>query len=111
MKLTSDSGCRMPSTKSAQLSYGRSAELLVSAKNSRRAAFSDGTPVSRPRAMLIAARSSGRPTRLLRSASVTNSSISLPTWRVMPRTIGAGRLLGVIAPSVGEGERVEEGRR
>jgi hypothetical protein len=37
--------------------------------------------------MLIVARSSGRPTRLLRSAPVTNSSISLPRWRVMPRTI------------------------
>ncbi|MNI02684.1 hypothetical protein D3C73_555700 [compost metagenome] len=49
--------------------------------------FSDGIPVSRPRARLIAARSSGRPSRLLRSASVTNSSISLPTWRVMPRMI------------------------
>ncbi|MCY1218714.1 hypothetical protein D9M72_306630 [compost metagenome] len=37
--------------------------------------------------MLIAARSSGRPTRLLRRASVTNSSISLPTVRVTPRTM------------------------
>ena len=45
----------------------------------RRAALSDGTPVSRPRARLMVARSSGRPSRLLRSALVTNSSIWLPT--------------------------------
>ncbi|MNE48240.1 hypothetical protein D3C80_1426900 [compost metagenome] len=44
-------------------------------------------PVSRPRAMFSAGRSSGRPSRLLRSASVTNSSISLPSWRVTPRMI------------------------
>ena len=41
--------------------------------------------MSRPRARLMVARSSGRPSRLLRSALVTNSSISLPCWRVMPR--------------------------
>jgi hypothetical protein len=35
--------------------------------------------------MFSVARSSGRPTRLLRSASTMNSSISLPTWRDMPR--------------------------
>ncbi|MNR22250.1 hypothetical protein D3C85_1391930 [compost metagenome] len=35
--------------------------------------------------MLMAPRSSGSPTRLLRSAPVMNSSISLPTCRVMPR--------------------------
>ena len=50
MKLTSDSGCRMPSPKSNQLSYGRSAESLVSAKNCRRAAFSDGDAGSLGRA-------------------------------------------------------------
>ena len=33
----------------------------------------------------MVARSSGNPSRLLRSALVTNSSISLPAWRVMPR--------------------------
>jgi hypothetical protein len=71
--------------KSAQLLYGFNAELFVSAKNCLRASFSDGTPASRARAMLIAARSSGRPSRLLRSAPVTNSSISLPTCRDMPR--------------------------
>ena len=57
----------------------------LASKKSRRAAFSDGTPASRPRARLMVARSSGRPSRLLRSALVTNSSISLPTCRVMPR--------------------------
>ncbi|MNF74404.1 hypothetical protein D3C84_564340 [compost metagenome] len=56
-------------------------------KNSWRAALSDGTPVSRPRARLMVGRSSGRPSRLLRRASVTNSSISLPVCRVMPRTM------------------------
>ncbi|MDT4885136.1 hypothetical protein FQZ97_1213450 [compost metagenome] len=35
----------------------------------------------------MVARSSGKPRRLLRRASVTNSSISLPVCRVMPRTI------------------------
>ncbi|MCY1290903.1 hypothetical protein D9M68_710610 [compost metagenome] len=44
-------------------------------------------PASRPRAMLMVARSRGSPSRLLRSASVTNSSISLPCWRVVPRTM------------------------
>ena len=67
-------------------------------------------PASRPRAMLIAARSSGRPSRLLRSASVTNSSISLPTWRVTPRTMAPAASSGVRAAR-GEGERVEEGLR
>ena len=61
MKLISDSGCLMLNPKSAQLSYGASAELFDAAKNERRAAFSVGMPVSRPRAMLIVARSSGRP--------------------------------------------------
>ena len=59
--------------------------------------------------MLIAARSSGRPTRLLRTASVTNSSISLPTWRVMPRDDLAGRLRATVMRAVVVvGERVEE---
>ena len=59
----------------------------MAAKNCSRALLSDGTPVSRPRAILIAARSRGSPTRLLRKAPVTNSSISLPVCRVMPRMI------------------------
>src|SRR5262245_16706416 len=36
-------------------------------------------PSLRPRAILIAGRSSGRPTRVLRTDEVTNSSSSLPT--------------------------------
>ena len=58
---------------------------MVFSKISRRASFSEGMPVSRARVMFSAARSSGRPTRLLRSAEVVNSSISLPVWRDMPR--------------------------
>ena len=81
MKLISDSGCLRLKLKSAQLSYGASAELFDAAKNERRAALSVGMPVSRARAMLSVARSSGRPSSLLRRASVTNSSSSLPTWR------------------------------
>ncbi|MCY1296700.1 hypothetical protein D9M69_371690 [compost metagenome] len=48
---------------------------------------------------MMAARSSGRPTRLLRRASVTNSSISLPTVRVSPRTMApaASSALGPLA--------------
>ena len=45
------------------------------------------------------ARSSGRPSRLLRSALVTNSSISLPTWRVMPRMMAPAISFGNRAPS------------
>ncbi|MNZ44331.1 hypothetical protein D3C78_619610 [compost metagenome] len=58
-----------------------------------------GMPVSRPRARLIAARSSGRPSRLLRSASVTNSSISLPSWRVVPRTMAPAASSALSPPS------------
>ncbi|MCY1284044.1 hypothetical protein D9M70_329370 [compost metagenome] len=54
--------------------------------------------MSRPRAILIAARSSGRPSRLLRSAPVTNSSISLPSWRVVPRTMAPAACSGVSVP-------------
>ena len=49
--------------------------------------------------MLIVARSSGRPSRLLRRAPVTNSSISLPTWRVMPRTIEPAAASGLSVPA------------
>ncbi|MCY1425117.1 hypothetical protein D9M71_408990 [compost metagenome] len=45
---------------------------------------------------MIAARSSGRPSRLLRSASVTNSSISLPAWRVTPRTMAPAASSGLV---------------
>ena len=48
------------------------------------------------------------PTRLLRSASVTNSSISLPTVRVTPRTMAPTACCRRRAAG-GEGERVEEG--
>src|SRR5262249_61644835 len=41
-------------------------------------------PSLRPRAMLIAGRSRGRPTRLLRTEEVTNSSSSLPTCLTRP---------------------------
>ena len=56
--------------------------------------LSGGTPASRARAMLIVGRSSGRPSRLLRRVSVTNSSSSLPTWSDEPMTMRAGGLLG-----------------
>ncbi|MNX70978.1 hypothetical protein BSF40_50270 [Pseudomonas sp. ACN5] len=87
MKLTSDSGCFRWSARSAQLMYGLSWLSPVDAYISRRASFKVGMPVSRPRARFRAGKSSGRPSRLLRKASVTNSSISLPTWRVTPRMI------------------------
>ena len=41
-------------------------------------------PSLRPRAMLMAARSSGRPTSVFRTEEVTNSSSSLPTSRLNP---------------------------
>ena len=66
-------------------------------------------PVSRPRAMLSTARSSGVPSRLLRSASVTNSSIWLPTVRVTPRTMAPVASAGV-GPLAAIRQRVEEGR-
>ena len=57
---------------------------MVCAKSCRRVSLSEGTPASRARAMLIEGRSSGRPSRLLRRVSVTNSSISLPVWSEEP---------------------------
>ena len=88
-------------------------ELAVarsSAKNLARAPRSaTECPASRPRAMLMAGRSSGRPSRLLRTASVTNSSISLPTWRVTPRTMAPVASSGV-GPLAANCKRVEEGR-
>ncbi|MNR22909.1 hypothetical protein D3C85_1398920 [compost metagenome] len=65
--------------KSPQLVYGLSSLFPVNSKNCSRAWFSVGMSVSRPRARFSAPRSNGSPTRLLRSASVINSSISLPT--------------------------------
>jgi hypothetical protein len=59
-----------------------------------------GAPVSRARAMFKAARSSGKPTRLLRSASLMNSSISLPTWRDMPRTTSPIASASSMVPSL-----------
>ena len=95
MKLISDSGCFRCCTKSTQLVYGFSwlSPVIVIEFAPRR--VEDGMPVSRPRAMLMVARSSGRPSRLLRSASVTNSSISLPSWRVVPRTMAPAASSGV----------------
>ena len=58
----------------------------------------------------MVARSSGRPSRLLRSALVTNSSISLPTCRVMPRMMAPAAMsssTALLAPLF-ELERVEE---
>ncbi|CAB4332083.1 unannotated protein [freshwater metagenome] len=37
--------------------------------------------------MFKVAKSSGKPSKLLRSAPVTNSSISLPVWLAIPRTM------------------------
>ena len=90
--MTSDCGCFRCWPKSDQLVYGASEASLVLALISRRTSFSGGMPSLRARAMLIAGRSSGRPSRLLRSVSVTNSSISLPVWSDEPITIGADRL-------------------
>ena len=56
----------------------------------------------------MVARSSGSPSRLLRRALVTNSSISLPTWRVMPRMmLPAATLSATVWPRV-ELDRIEE---
>src|SRR4029450_8845329 len=52
-------------------------------------------PVSRARVMLMAGRSRGRPRSLLRRASVTNSSISLPACRVTPRMMAPAASSGV----------------
>ncbi len=48
--------------------------------------------------MLIAARSMGRPSRLLRRVSVTNSSISLPTWSEDPISTLPAACAGVRVP-------------
>ena len=93
-------GLRSEKFMSAQLWYGARAELPDSSKNARRAPLRPGMPVSRARAMLIVARSRGSPSRLLRSASVTNSSIWLPTWRDMPRTTAPAAWSGVNVPAV-----------
>ena len=65
-------------------------------------------PASRPRARLIDGRSSGRPSRLLRKASVTNSSISLPVCTRHATHDGAGSLFRCRTASR-VGKRVEEG--
>ena len=52
-------------------------------------------------------RGAGR-ARLLRSASVTNSSISLPSCRVVPRTMAPAASSGVGA-ALRKGQRIEEG--
>ena len=70
---------------SDQLVNGSSWLSPVAAKNAARASLKLGMPVSRARAMFNVGKSSGKPTKLLRRASVTNSSISLPVWRVSPR--------------------------
>ncbi|MOA07411.1 hypothetical protein D3C78_1271040 [compost metagenome] len=82
MKFTRLSGWIMLAPKSAQLVYSVRPMAL-------RNSFSVGMPRSRPRAMLIAARSSGMPSRPWLSAGVTNSSISLACWWVMPRAMAA----------------------
>src|SRR4029450_2941711 len=53
MKLTRDSGCLMPSPKSAQLAYGARRSSWVASKNCWRTSLSGATPVSRPRVRLI----------------------------------------------------------
>ncbi len=101
MKLTTESGCFSPWPKSTQLVYGFSEDSPVSAYNWVRRLLSEGTPVSCPRAMLRAARSRGRPSTLLRSVLVTNSSSSAPTWSVMPMAMLPAACSGVsVAPSL-----------
>src|SRR5262249_16483045 len=79
MKFTSDSWCRRPWPNSNQEAYGVSAEFFVCANSSRRAGFRPGMPAVRRGGILMAGRGSGRPTRVLRTDEVTNSSSSLPT--------------------------------
>jgi hypothetical protein len=98
MKFTTEIWCFRPSPKSTQLEYGCSALSLVCRWISLRKLFSDGTPASRARVMLIVGRSSGRPSRLLRSASATNSSSSLPIWSDMPMAIAPAACSGVYVP-------------
>src|SRR3982750_37908 len=79
MKLISDSWCLRPWPNSNHVAYGWNAEFLVWANSCLRAEFRLGMPSLRPRARLIAGRSSGRPTSVLRTDEVTNSSSSFPT--------------------------------
>ncbi|CAB4822208.1 unannotated protein [freshwater metagenome] len=85
MKLINDAGWRKARPKSIHDVYGATEVSPDSAEYERRAPFSEAIPVSRPRTRFSVARSSGRPSSRLRSVSVTNSSISLPIWYVMPR--------------------------
>ena len=79
--------------------YGDICASLVVAWICRRVPFSDGTPASRARAMFRAGRSSGRPSRLLRSVSVTNSSSSLPTCDEEPIATDPAAFSGVSGPA------------
>src|SRR4051794_1764395 len=99
-KLIRDSGCLRCWPKSDQSVYGVSCPSFVLANNCRRRLLSGGTPASRARAMLIVARSRGRPSRLLRSVSVTNSSSSLPTWSDDPMTMLPAACSGVYGVAV-----------
>ena len=85
MKLMMDTGFLRCGAMSDQLVNGANWVSPLLAKKAARASLKLGIPVSRARAMLSVGKSNGKPTRLLRSASVTNSSISLPVWRDKPR--------------------------
>ena len=98
-KFTIDARCRRARRKSSQLMYGSSAPSYVASQKVRRASCRVGDPVSRARAMLIAARSSGRPSRLSRRVGMTNSSIPLPVWPAMPWMTAAAPSSGWSRPS------------
>ena len=52
-------------------------------------------PVSRPLAKLMVAKSKGKPNKLFRKDSVTNSSISLPTCLTIPAAMAPAAMFGV----------------
>ena len=104
-KFTSDAAWRSDMPKSFQSVYGRrmvlpEAPTMLPLNNWRRTSLSGAMPSLRARVMFRVARSRGRPTRLLRSASVTNSSISSPRWFTMPRMTAPAPALASSTPAV-----------
>ena len=84
MKLTSDSRCLRRTTKSNQLSYGASAKSPLAANSCRRTGLSARDAFASATCDVEHGEVERQAEERLRTASVTNSSISFPTWRVMP---------------------------
>ena len=76
---------------------------------SRRAALSDGTPVSRPRAMLMVGEVERQAEQVVAQRLGDELVDLVAGWRVMPRTMAPAASFGGQRAVVVERQRVEEG--